>query len=62
MSITVTERYDHRKARAFLARRRRYWDVHQEGLLVGVFYSEQEAHAYRIALELEARYRFAAEF
>ncbi|AGI22480.1 hypothetical protein ACYCAX_14875 [Pseudomonas sp. MT3] len=62
MSITVTERDDDHKSREFRAHGGRCWDVHQEGLLVGIFHSEREARAYRAALELEERYRRGAEF
>ncbi|MBD9516331.1 MULTISPECIES: hypothetical protein [Pseudomonadaceae] len=62
MSITVTERDDDHKSREFRAHGGRCWDVHQEGQLVGIFHTEGEAQAYRASLELEARYRHAAEF
>lgn len=62
MSITVTERDDDHKSREFRALGGRCWDVYQGGQLVGIFHSEREAAAYRVALELEQRYRLAAEF
>ncbi|PJI48497.1 MULTISPECIES: hypothetical protein [Pseudomonas] len=62
MSITVTERDDEHKSREFRAQGGRCWDVHQEGQLVGIFHNEGEAQAYRISLELETRYRHAADF
>ena len=62
MSITVTERDDDHKSREFRAHGGRCWDVYQEGLLVGIFHSESEAQAYRVAQELETRYRHAADF
>lgn len=62
MSIAVTEREDDHKSREFRAQGGRCWDVHQEGQLVGIFHTEGEAQAYRVSLELEARYRHAAEF
>ena len=30
----------------------RIWDVHQQGQLVGMFHTEQEAHSYRMELEI----------
>ncbi len=38
MSVTVTERDDDHKSRELRALGRRCWDVHQQGLLVGVFH------------------------
>ncbi|GBL60721.1 hypothetical protein PCLA_20r0033 [Pseudomonas citronellolis] len=35
--------------------------MHQQGLLVGVFHSEQEAHAYRESLEREEVQRHAQD-
>ncbi|SDH71966.1 hypothetical protein [Pseudomonas panipatensis] len=63
MSVTVTERDEEHKSREFRALGRRCWDVHQQGLLVGVFHSEQEAHAYRetLAREESQRQALAAE-
>ncbi|SDJ87940.1 hypothetical protein SAMN05216189_102482 [Pseudomonas delhiensis] len=59
MSVVVTERDEDHKSREFRALGRRCWDVHQQGLLVGVFYSEQEAHAYRQSLEQDEARRHA---
>ncbi|KAF1061136.1 MAG: hypothetical protein GAK45_02315 [Pseudomonas citronellolis] len=53
MTVTVTERDDDHKSRETRALGRQAWDVHQQGMLVGVFFSEQEADAYRCRLELE---------
>ncbi|UUC51052.1 hypothetical protein NOX82_03720 [Pseudomonas citronellolis] len=61
MSVVVTERDEDHKSREFRALGRRCWDVHQQGLLVGVFYSEQEAHAYRENLEREEVQRHAQD-
>lgn len=63
MSVVVTERDEEHKSREFRALGRRCWDVHQQGLLVGVFYSEQEANAYRdnLAKEEAQRQALAAE-
>lgn len=57
MSVTVTEREDDHKSRELRALGRRCWDVHQQGLLVGVFHNEDDAHAYRIKLEKEEELR-----
>ncbi|WP_445676498.1 hypothetical protein ACUDAZ_10425 [Pseudomonas aeruginosa] len=60
MSVTVTERDDDHKSRELRALGRRCWgcwDVHQQGLLVGVFHNEDDAHAYRIKLEKEEELR-----
>lgn len=43
MSVTVTERDDDHKSRELRALGRRCWDVHQQGLLVGVFHNEDDA-------------------
>ncbi|KWR78826.1 MULTISPECIES: hypothetical protein [Pseudomonas] len=59
MSVVVSERDEDHKSREFRALGRRCWDVHQQGLLVGVFYSEQEAHAYRESLEQDETRRHA---
>lgn len=59
MSVVVTERDEDHKSREFRALGGRCWDVHQQGLLVGVFHSEQEAHAYRDNLAREEAQRQA---
>ncbi|MGA4815558.1 hypothetical protein ACPA9J_11530 [Pseudomonas aeruginosa] len=56
MSVTVTERDDDHKSRELRALGRRCWDD-QQGLLVGVFHNEDDAHAYRIKLEKEEELR-----
>jgi len=59
MSVVVTERDEDHKSRESLALGRRCWDVRQQDLLVGVFYSEEEANAYRDRLVSEEAQRHA---
>ncbi|AVK05895.1 hypothetical protein CSB93_5781 [Pseudomonas paraeruginosa] len=53
----MTERDDDHKSRELRALGRRCWDVHQQGLLVGVFHNEEDAQAYRHRLEKEEQLR-----
>ncbi|MBB3240420.1 hypothetical protein FHW68_001927 [Pseudomonas sp. Tn43] len=51
MTVKVTERDDSHMSHEGIAAGIRIWDVHQQGLLVGMFHSETEAHQYRAELE-----------
>ncbi|MBA1191132.1 hypothetical protein G7Z99_19135 [Pseudomonas entomophila] len=51
MTVQVTERDESKLSHEGLAAGVRIWDVHQQGLLVGMFHTEQDAHAYQQELE-----------
>ncbi|AMA46886.1 hypothetical protein ACI2KE_19510 [Pseudomonas monteilii] len=51
MTVQVTERDESKLSHEGLAAGVRIWDVHQQGLLVGMFHTEQDANAYRQELE-----------
>ncbi|MBF8748101.1 hypothetical protein E2H86_22690 [Pseudomonas putida] len=51
MTVHVTERDESKMSHEGVAAGVRIWDVHQQGELVGMFHSEQEAHLYRAELE-----------
>ncbi|WP_462401957.1 hypothetical protein [Pseudomonas sp. Marseille-QA0332] len=51
MTVQVSERDESKLSHEGLAAGVRIWDVHQQGLLVGMFHSEQAANEYRQELE-----------
>ncbi|MBF8780781.1 hypothetical protein IV505_13740 [Pseudomonas fulva] len=51
MTVQVSERDESKLSHEGLAAGVRIWDVHQQGLLVGMFHSEQAANEYRKELE-----------
>jgi len=52
MTVKVTERDESKLSHEGVAAGVRIWDVHQQGQLVGMFHTEQEAHRYRMELEI----------
>ncbi|WP_407311552.1 hypothetical protein [Pseudomonas sp. nanlin1] len=57
MTVKVTERDDAHMSHEGLAAGVRIWDVYQQGLLVGMFHTEQDAQNYRAELEVSERQR-----
>ncbi|MNQ76359.1 hypothetical protein D3C85_911960 [compost metagenome] len=51
MTVKVTERDDSHMSHEGVAAGIRIWDVHQQGLLVGMFHNEIDAHNYKAELE-----------
>jgi hypothetical protein len=52
MTVKVTERDDSHMSHEGVAAGIRIWDVHQQGLLVGMFHHEIDAHNYKAELEI----------
>lgn len=51
MTIKVTERDDSRMFHQLVAHGVHLWDVHQQGVLVGMFHRESDARDYKAELE-----------
>lgn len=60
MTVIVTERDDSHKSHESVASGVQMWDVHQQGLLVGVFHNESDALRYKEELELGEKQRVAS--